>query len=192
MTGPQTTPIMTAYAQAALAVSDLVVAKFAALRFSGKVARVVRVQPPQGPSTGGGKNARESVVLFPENGDSAQALTVGFIDLGLHAVELRTYDALASAYALRHKRKLDLPMHEYEQFVRELHDYLSGAGYAFKTIDADAIEAKASAAAGRLSGGTSFGGRVPWRTVIPFVVAVVVAVLVVVVVTLVAGRGLPS
>jgi hypothetical protein len=138
---------MTAFAQAALAISDLVAAKFSGLKFGGKVPRIVKVQAPNVPSTGGGKQARESVILQPESGDSGQALTAGFIDVGLRAVELRTYAALASAYQQRHGSALDLPRAEYENFVRELQGFLGGEGYVIKLVDASDVQAKAAKAA---------------------------------------------
>ena len=134
---------MTAFAQAALAVSDLLAAKFAGTKFGGSVPRVVKVQAPQGPSTGGGKKARESIVLMPESGDSSQALTAGFIDVGLRAVELRTFEAVAGPYKERFGRVLDLPKPEYEKFIGELKSFLGGEGYVIKMVDADAAAAKA-------------------------------------------------
>ena len=138
---------MTAFAQAALAVSDLVAAKFSSTRFSGGVARVVKVQAPNVPSTGGGKQARESVILLPETGDTAQAVTVGFIDVGLRGVELRTYAAVAAAYEQRHKTRLDLPKAEYEAFTKELQAFLGGEGYVVKSVDVADVNAKAAKAA---------------------------------------------
>ncbi|MBM4282445.1 MAG: hypothetical protein FJ137_17395 [Deltaproteobacteria bacterium] len=137
---------MTAFAQAALAVSDLVAAKFSGMKFTGKVPRVVKVQAPQVPSTGGGKQARESVVLIPESGDTAHALTAGFIDVGLRAIELRTYAAVAAAYQQRHGTVLDLPKPEYETFAKELQAFLGGEGYAIKSVDVSDVEAKAAKA----------------------------------------------
>jgi hypothetical protein len=148
---------MTAFAQAALAVSDLVAAKFSGMKFTGTVPRVVKVQAPQVPSTGGGKQARESVVLMPESGDTAQALTAGFIDVGLRAVELRTYAAVAAAYRQRHGAALDLPQPEYENFSRELQAFLGGEGYVIKTVDVSDVEAKAAKAA-RADGGPGDAG----------------------------------
>lgn len=134
---------MTAFAQAALAVSDLLAAKFSATKFGGSPPRVVKVQAPQGPSTGGGKKARESIVLMPESGDTSQALTAGFIDVALRAVELRTFDALAGPYRERFGRILDIPRPQYDAFVGELKSFLGAEGYVIKMIDASDIEAKA-------------------------------------------------
>jgi hypothetical protein len=152
-----TQPAMTAFAQAALAISDLVAAKFSGMRFSGAIPRVVKVQAPNVPSTGGGKQARESVILVPENGDTAHALIAGFIDVGLRAVELRTHAAVAAAYQQRHGVALDLPRAEYDNFVRELESFLGGEGYVIKRVDVSDVAAKAALAA-RTEGGNADGG----------------------------------
>jgi cobalamin biosynthesis Mg chelatase CobN len=134
---------MTAFAQAALAISDVLSMKFASTRFSGSIPRVVKVQAPQVQSTGGGKQARESIVLMPESGDTTQALTAGFIDVGLRAVELRTYAAVAGPYQQRFGRALDLPKAEYDAFIGALKSFFGPEGYVIKIIDAADQEAKA-------------------------------------------------
>ncbi len=135
---------MTAFAQAALAISDLLAAKFSGTKFGGSVPRVVRVQAPQVPSTGGGKQARESVVLMPETGDQSQAITAGFVDVGLRAVELRTFAAVSGPYAQRFGKALDLPKKEYDAFIEELKNFLQPEGYVIKIVDASDQEAKAA------------------------------------------------
>ena len=137
---------MTAFAQAALAVSDLVAAKFSSTKFGGAVPRIIKVQAPNVPSTGGGKQARESVILMPESGDTAQAVTAGFIDVGLRSVELRTFAALDQTYQQRHKTKLDIPPAEYNAFVKEMQTFLGGEGYIVKMVDVADQDKKASKA----------------------------------------------
>ena len=126
---------MTAFAQAALAVSDLVAAKFSSRRFGGSVPRLVKVHAPNVPSTGGGKQARESVVLMPETGDTTQAVTAAFIDIGLRALEVRTFAAIAGPYQQRFGRALDLPQEEYDSFLADLQGFLGGEGYVVKVVD---------------------------------------------------------
>ncbi len=157
---------MTAFAQAALAVSDLLAAKFSGTKFGGSIPRIVKVQAPQVPSTGGGKQARESIVLMPENGDTTHAITAGFIDVGLRAIELRAFNAVAGPYQQRHGRVLDLPKTEYEAFVTELKNFLGAEGYVIKMIDASDQESKAQRvqraeeAQAKASGGAPIGAIV--------------------------------
>lgn len=167
---------MTAFAQAALAVSDLVAAKFSSTKFGGAIPRVVKVQAPNVPSTGGGKQARESVNLVPENGDTSQAITAGFIDVGLRAVELRTYAALGQTYEQRHKMKLDLPRAEYDAFVKEMQAFLGGEGYIVKMVDVteqNAKAAKAEAASQNASAEGGGGSKAPLIIVVVGLIAIV-------------------
>lgn len=175
---------MTAFAQAALAVSDLVAAKFSGTKFGGSVPRIVKVQAPNVPSTGGGKQARESVILMPETGDTAQAITAGFIDVGLRAVELRTFAALDQTYQQRHKTKLDMPKAEYDAFVKEVQSFLGAEGYVVKMIDVTEQDAKAARGAAHeqaAADATSGGSKLP---ILIGAIGVVVAIGVVAVILL--------
>jgi hypothetical protein len=166
---------MTAFAQAALAVSDLVAAKFSGTKFGGSVPRVIKVLAPNVPSTGGGKQARESVILQPENGDTSQAVTAGFIDVGLRAVELRTFAALDQTYQQRHKKSLDLPRAEYDAFVKELQGFLGGEGYVVKMVDVSEQEAKAARAQASSDNAAAepSGSKAPLVIVVVGVIAIV-------------------
>src|SRR4051812_18260133 len=126
---------MTAFAQAALAASDLIMQKFAATKFSGTATRSVYVEAPNVESTGGGKQARESIVLRTENGDPAASITCGFLDIGLRSCELRTYAALQVIHRQRHQTAFDLHQSEYDKFVAELVAMLEGEGFVIKMIE---------------------------------------------------------
>lgn len=167
---------MTAFAQAALAVSDLVAAKFSGTKFGGSLPRIVKVQAPNVPSTGGGKQARESVILLPENGDTAQAVTAGFIDVGLRSVELRTFNALNATYMQRHGRPLDIPRDQYDAFVAELQGFLGGEGYIVKMHDVSDQEAKAQKAQKAEDNAVAGSGGVPMGGIIALVGIIVVGI----------------
>jgi hypothetical protein len=130
-------PAMTAFAQAALDVSVIVAAKFQHVTFGGTPPRVVKVQPPNVASTGGGRQARESVVLVPDNGDTSQALTVGFIDIGLRAAEIRSYGVVEGLYKERFGGSCDIPRGQYDAFVRDFESFLSGEGFVIKKVDVE-------------------------------------------------------
>ena len=172
---------MTAFAQAALAVSDLVAAKFSSTKFGGSVPRIVKVQAPNVPSTGGGKQARESVILMPESGDTAQAITAGFIDVGLRSVELRTFAALDQTYQQRHKVKLDVPKGEYDGCVKEMQSFLGGEGYIVKMVDVSEQEAKATKA----QAASANASEAPASSKLPLVIAGVIIVAAIAVVAVV-------
>ena len=133
---------MTSFAQQALAVSDLIQMKFKATRFGGTVPRVVKVQAPIVESTGGGKQARESIVLAPENGDINGAIVCGFVDVGLRAAEIRTHAALANVYQQRFKTPIDLSQADYDKFMTEAQQFLGSEGFVVNIIDEGAQVAK--------------------------------------------------
>jgi hypothetical protein len=137
---------MTAFAQAALAASDLINNKFADTRLDGKVQRTVQVEAPQVESTGGGRQARESIVLRPESGDPSGAITAGFLDVGLRSCELRSYAALNAAHRARFQTALDLHQSAYEKFLGELTTLLEGEGFVIRIVEAEERQAKAAAA----------------------------------------------
>ena len=137
---------MTAFAQAALAVSDLITQKFASVRFSGNPTRVVKVEAPNVPSTGGGKQARESIVLKPENGDAAGSVAIGFLDVGIRSCEIRSHAAVAMMFEQRHKARFDVPESEYDRFLQDLTNFLEAEGYVVKVVSEQTQAAKAARA----------------------------------------------
>jgi len=142
---------MTAFAQATVAACDLIEARFANTRFTGAVARVVKIEAPFVESTGGGRQARESIVLKAANDDAAHNVTAGFVDVGLRSCELRSYDALNLLFRQRFGRALDLYQSEYDRFAAELRELLEKEGFAFKVVEADEQRAKADAVAEKSS-----------------------------------------
>ncbi len=138
---------LTAFAQAALAASDLITQRFSGTRFSGAVTRVVNVEAPKMESTGGGKQARESIVLRAENGDVAGSITCGFLDLGLRSCELRSYASLNMLHRQRFQSALDLYQSEYDKFLGELIAMLETEGFVIKVVEPEEQQAKAAAAA---------------------------------------------
>ena len=119
---------MTAFAQATVAACDLIEARFANTSFTGAVARVVKIEAPFVESTGGGRQARESIVLKAANDDAAHNVTAGFVDVGLRSCELRSYDALNLLFRQRFGRALDLYQSEYDRFAAELRELLEKEG----------------------------------------------------------------
>lgn len=138
---------ITAFAQATVAACDLIETKFASTRFTGAVARRVKVDAPMMESTGGGKQARESIVLKADSGDPAHNVTCGFLDVGLRSCEVRSYAALNLLHRQRFQSALDLYQSEYDKFLEELKALLEPEGFAFKVVEAEEQRAKAGPAA---------------------------------------------
>src|ERR1044071_1395780 len=150
---------MTAFAHAALAARDLITPQFVTTKFSGNVTRVVKVEAPNGESTGGGKQARESIILRAENGDVAGSITCGFLDLGVRSCELRSYPSLNMIHRPPFQSALDLYQSEYDKFLGELSQMLEAEGFVIKIVEPEEQQAKAAAANApdKSSGGSSMG-----------------------------------
>lgn len=172
---------MTAFAQAALAASDLIMQKFHETKFSGNVTRVVNVEAPNVESTGGGKQARESIVLRAENGDPAHSVTAGFLDIGLRSCELRSYAALNVQHRARFQTALDLHQSEYDKFLGELKTMLESEGFVIKVIEPEERQARAAAAdsaSPKAGGSSNMGLFIGIGVVAAIAVVALVAVLV--------------
>jgi hypothetical protein len=168
---------MTAFAQAALAASDLINTKFASTRFGGKVQRQVVVEAPNVESTGGGKQARESIVLKPVDGAVGDSVTCGFLDVGLRSCELRSYATLNMQHKQRYSTAIDLPQAEYDRFLGELGSLLEGEGFVLRVVQPEEQQAKAIAAGN--AGGASSGSNNMAMIAIGAVAALVVVAVVV-------------
>ncbi len=143
---------ITAFAQATVAARDLIETKFASTAFTGAVPRRVKVDAPMVESTGGGKQARESIVLKGESGDPAHNIACGFLDIGLRACEVRSYAALNLLHRQRFSNALDLHQSEYDKFLGELKALLEGEGFVFKVVEAEEQRARGGPEASRSSG----------------------------------------
>jgi hypothetical protein len=167
---------MTAFAQQALATSELVSAKFANTTFTGPVPRAVKVVAPNVESTQGGKQARESINLVPTDNDPSRTITCGFLDVGLRSAEIRSYAALNMLHRQRHSQALDLHQSEYEKFVGALKAVLEDEGYAFKIIEPEEQQAKALVDQSQ-SKGVSMAPMIAIGAVAAVIVVAVVALL---------------
>lgn len=173
---------MTAFAQAALATSDLINTKLASTRFSGNVQRQVVVEAPKVESTGGGKQARESINLKPVEGATGDSITVGFLDVGLRSCELRSFATLNMQHKQRYSAPIDLVQPEYDKFLGELGSLLEAEGYVLKVVQPEEQQAKAIAAgnakaAAAGSSGSSMMAMVAIGAVAALVVVAVIMML---------------
>jgi hypothetical protein len=172
---------MTAFAQAALATSELIGAKFANTTFSGQVNRTVKVVAPQVESTQGGKQARESINLVPTDNDPSRTITCGFLDVGLRSAELRSYASLNMLHRQRHNQPLDLHQSDYDKFLGELKALLEGEGFIFKLIEPEEQQAKAVQATGEQpvkKAGGNMGVMIGIGVVAALIVVAVIALIV--------------
>jgi hypothetical protein len=91
----------------------------------GDVPRTPALAAPDGISTGGGKQARQHIVLKPED-ETAHTYAVGWVDRTLGMVELRSYEYLAEQHQQRFGKK-PFPLDEasFKVFFQKAKDFFT-------------------------------------------------------------------
>jgi hypothetical protein len=106
----------------------------------GKVApRRVEVIAPHGPSTSGGKKARQSITLVPVSG-SGGTIMFGYLDVAQKVAELRDYAVVAQQYRARYGSRLEITLPEYEAMTKELTGLLGTLGFRIETAEEEAAK----------------------------------------------------
>lgn len=106
----------------------------------GKVApRRVEVVAPHGPSTSGGKKARQSITLVPVS-DTGGKFVIGFLDVGQKLAELRDYPVVAEQYRARFGSRLEITAPEYEAMTKDLTGLLGTLGYRVEAAEEEAAK----------------------------------------------------
>lgn len=77
---------------------------------------VVDLSVPDGPSTGGGRQARQHLRLVPRRKGYATVVT-GVVDPVLSTCELRTFEHVAVLHEIRFQRPLEITGDEYADFI---------------------------------------------------------------------------
>lgn len=117
----------TYHANQAIQLSELLAIKFAHQTFGTSLRRVVKVTEPDGPSTDGGRKARQAIVLAAED-NSSNDIVSGFVDVARRSAELRSYAVVGQQYQARHHVPVDLTKGEYDRFLADLLDFLKMQG----------------------------------------------------------------
>ena len=117
----------TQFAMAAVGFADLFKVTIGSHRLPGPVPYVVELAAPEGPSTGGGKQGVLHIKLTPEVGG---AVTVaGWANPFERTAELRSYDHLATAHAMRfHGQQIPLERSQYDALFARMHQFLAEQG----------------------------------------------------------------
>jgi hypothetical protein len=90
----------------------------------GKVTqRRIMVAPPDGPSTSGGKHARQTITLVPVSGQGA-AIMCGWMDVAQKTASLRDYRAVSDHHKARTGKALDVTAEEYLSVIHDLEKLL--------------------------------------------------------------------
>jgi hypothetical protein len=80
---------------------------------------IVDLKGPDGPSTGGGAQARQSIRLVPRRKGYA-VVVAGTVDPVTSTAEVRTFDHVAVLHELRFRRPLEITSDEYQEFLNKL------------------------------------------------------------------------
>ncbi|QSQ23339.1 hypothetical protein JY651_51120 [Pyxidicoccus parkwayensis] len=95
--------------------------------------RVLRIDEPEGPSTAGGKLARQAISLVPRKGN-APSLICGWVDVSKREAQLRNFEGVAKRYESHHGEPLEMAQEEYERFLNDVEDVLIKAVIKVRVI----------------------------------------------------------
>jgi len=95
--------------------------------------RVLRIDEPEGPSTAGGKHARQAISLVPRKG-SGPSVVCGWVDVSKREAQLRNFEAVAKRYESHHGEELVLAQEEYERFFQDVEAVLTQASIKVRLI----------------------------------------------------------
>ena len=121
-------PKRTYHASQAVHMSDLLNLRFAKERFGTERPRYLRVREPDGPSTSGGRTARQAITLIDFQEDQRSTLVCGFIDSVNKKAELRSYPMVKHAFENRFNVSIDISRTEYQRMMDMLQDFMAGQG----------------------------------------------------------------
>lgn len=119
-------------AREGVSAAELVNAAFLRRTLGSVTPRRLEVAAPDGPSTAGGKRARQTIRLVPVQGEGAP-LMCGYIDAAKKRVELRGYATVAAQYQERFDSAFDVSASEYATLCKELESTLVVFRYEFVT-----------------------------------------------------------
>jgi hypothetical protein len=123
--------IYTMTAREGLDAAELVNAAFGRKTIGKLTPRKLEVVAPDGPSTAGGKRARQTIRLTPVSGEAGTVMC-GALEVAQKVVELRTYATLAQQYQARFGEPCDITAEEYTALCRDLQMTLTPFRYSFQ------------------------------------------------------------
>ncbi|HEY6879881.1 MAG TPA: hypothetical protein VI299_17755 [Polyangiales bacterium] len=121
--------------------AEVVNAAFGKRSFGSATPRKLEVVEPDGPSTSGGKRARQTIRLVALQG-SAAPLMCGALDASQRVVELRSYATVCAQYEERFNQALDISGEEYARLCRDLQATLTAFRYTFNMESTEAASDK--------------------------------------------------
>lgn len=116
-------PDRTIHAQQALEFTDVFDFKFGPAVYGVRRPRRLELSKPDGPSTAGGRLARQNMVLIPVDETKASPIVVGWVDVSNKKGELRSFRMLGKQFEARHHRGIDLEADAYSKLEEELQSF---------------------------------------------------------------------
>lgn len=146
----------TQFAMQALSLAETFNMMLADVRVRGPITYRVELSAPDGPSTGGGKQALQHVKLVPEGGGAT--IVAGSANQVENWAELRSFEHLAALHAQRFKgAEIPLNRVQYNDLLGKLRQFFDDKGCSVRlaaAAPAAAAPAAATPAGGGLSGTT--------------------------------------
>ncbi len=115
--------------------------------------REIKVSEQMGESSGGGKMARESIILTPLDGNREEAIVVGWMDVGNSAAEIRNFNTIASRYAQRFNKDIDIDPVAYKAFLDEAAGFFQQEGIQTTIVDSPPPEPRGNGKPAKSGGG---------------------------------------
>jgi hypothetical protein len=122
-------PLRTALAAKGVELSALFFVVFEHFEVPGAPPRRPRLIAPHGPSTEGGRIARQHIALEPAEGHAGHAVVVGWADSAMRRAELRSYPMVAETYRRRAGSRLELSPGAYRRFLKQAEAFFTEQGF---------------------------------------------------------------
>jgi hypothetical protein len=127
--------LRTEFAHQGVLIADLLRETFAHRRY-GPARYRLHIEEPAGPSTGGGRQARQPLSLVSRK-EPVPAIVCGWVDVAQKEAQVRSYGVVAQRYESRHGYPPKLSQEEYERFIDKLMDTLFDGGFQIVHLVSD-------------------------------------------------------
>jgi hypothetical protein len=121
----------TVVAQQAIDLGELLNFRFERKYVGRNVPKRLSVITLDSQSTGGGRMARQSVVLTPLEEGVQGTIMCGWLDVARRDAEVREHRLVAEQFEARYHVPFDVGHDEYEALVGELQSFLANQGFTF-------------------------------------------------------------
>lgn len=119
---------MTMMAQEAMDIGDHLLLMFMKRTLGEDPQMRLDVAKPDGPSTEGGKKARQPLSLVPVEGSGGKVM-IGWLDVSQKRVEVRSHRVVVRQHEDRYGTELKIVQPEYDELVEDLSKFLQGRGF---------------------------------------------------------------